>query len=133
MGEEKNCYDPTFFAYLILAVLDKIRLSEVGMKLDLVHCRLDLCSIPDLLDLRNREVGDTDGLELALLHESLHGLPGLDQGHVDQVHSEGLVKREPLSVVDPSKRDRPMNLRYISSAFGCLTLDDAKYLWVLTR
>lgn len=83
--------NPSGQAYFVLTVLYKISLGKVRMELDLVDSRLDLCCIPYLLDPRFGEVGHANGPALALLHEGLHGSPGLDQGDMNQVHPERLL------------------------------------------
>lgn len=104
-----------FLTHLILAPLDQVWLREVGVELNLVHRRLDLSSIPYLLDLRNREVGDANGLELALLYEGLHGLPRLDKWHVNNLHPERLlVEGEALGIIDAAEGHRPVDLEQVS-------------------
>lgn len=74
-----------------LAELQKLPLRVLGVKLDLVGSRDDLGNSKDLLEVLDREVGDTDGLGLAGFDELLHGQVG--GGDVDVLNDQlaGLV------------------------------------------
>lgn len=99
------------FAYLILTPFDQLRLRKVWMKLDLIDRRLDLGSVPYLVDLGDRKVGNTNGPNLALLHQSLHRPPCLDNWDIDDIYAKRLlIDGKTLGVIDAAKGHGPVNL-----------------------
>lgn len=65
-----------------LAELEQLPLGVLGVELDLVSGGDDLGSGKELLEVLDREVGDTDGLGLAGGDQGLHALVGLGKVNV---------------------------------------------------
>lgn len=56
---------------------NQLLLSQIWVKLNLEHGRLDLGVVKNLLDLVGSDVAEADVADKAVSHELLHGLPCL--------------------------------------------------------
>lgn len=81
------------------------------MSFNLVDGWLNLCLFPKVLDLLFGEIRDSDGSYFALLYQCFHGLPSVNNGHVDDIDSfcRG-IDRKALSIVGAPEGHWPVNL-----------------------
>ena len=66
---------------LLLAEFQKLRFRQIRMGFDLDHGRLDSCRFIDGQQFLQADVGQSDGPASAMVHETFHCSPGIEQSH----------------------------------------------------